>query len=408
MSRIAVVVSNPCVSDARVLKMAYAARDAGHEVHVFATLGQGAQPYQVVEGITYNRVEWNPSQLMASRGLAGVLARVARRPVVLACKVLSQYTKYSLFAEVFAAQIASVKPDIIHAHDLVCLPAGAAAARTCGARLVYDAHELEVHRNPPLPFYRKWFVGAIEKRHGQKADAIITVGRKVGEVLSRHIGRDDINVLYNAPLREPCASTLRRDLQLPASVPLLLYVGKVTMGRGVGELLELLPKMPGVFFAAVGPSDLGTSQELRKMADMQGLADRFRILPPVPHEQVVSYIAGATVGIISVEPVTLSYRYCMPNKLFELAFAGVPILSNELDEIKEFLAELGIGETTDFELTHQLPHAIYRMAMSPTKYVASPEAIERLEQAYSWPAQTAKLRLIYERVMASAPRQMSR
>lgn len=404
MSRIAVVVSNPCVSDARVIKMIQSARDEGHEVHVFATLGGGAQPYQVLEGVTYNRVEWSPSALMASRGLWGLVAKVARGPVVLTCKVISQYTKYRLFSELFAPKIVEVQPDIIHAHDLICLPAAHDAARLCGARVVYDAHELEVHRNPPLPFYRKWFVGSIEKRYGRRADAIITVGRKVGEVLAEHIGRQDINVLYNAPLRQAAPSTIRRDLQLPDSVPLLLYVGKVTMGRGVGELLEMLPKMPGIFFAAVGPTDLKTAAKLRTYADKMGLADRFRILPPVPHEEVVSYISGATVGIISVEPVTLSYRYCMPNKLFELAFAGVPILSNELDEIKEFLAELGIGETTDFEQPHQLPHAIYRIASSARRFQATPEARERMEQLYSWDAQAAKLRTIYAQVLSQPPR----
>lgn len=403
MSRIAVIVSNPCTSDSRVIKMIDAARQAGHEVHVFATLGAGAAPYEIKEGVTYHRLEWKPSLMLMSTPLLAMLPRGLRRLTSPAVKYWSLYAKYRLFVDLFAAHVAAVRPDIIHAHDLICLPAGARAADAANAKLVYDAHELEVHRNPPLPWWRKRFVARLERRLGRRADAVITVGRKVGEVLGEHLDRRDIHVLYNAPQREAASNSLRGDLRLETHIPLLLYVGKVTMGRGVGELLNLLPKMPSVFFAAVGPSDARTEDRLRALAQHLGVAQRFRILPPVPHTQVVDYIRGATLGVISVEPVTLSYRYCMPNKLFELAFAEVPILSNELDEIKEFLAELGIGQTTDFEQPQALPLTLYQMIHEAHRYTPDAAARQRLEDHYSWDAQRAKLLALYARLHPTAP-----
>src|SRR5690606_1588887 len=114
-------------------------------------------------------------------------------------KRITPFLKYGLFRRIFAEHVAAIRPDIIHAHDLICLPAGHAAAVACGARLVYDAHELETHRHPPLPFLQRRMVGHMEAKYARLADAVITVGRLVSRELSAHIRRDDVNVLYNAP-----------------------------------------------------------------------------------------------------------------------------------------------------------------------------------------------------------------
>lgn len=397
MSRIAYLVSNPCLSDARVIKIARAAAAAGHDVHVFATLGPGSASFQQLDGITFHRLEWRPSDLLRDKSrLISTLVKVNRKLAAGVIKRIAPFLKYKLFSQVFAAHVAALDPDIVHAHDLICLPAGYDAARRCAARLVYDAHELEVHRNPPLPFFQKRFVASVEEKYGRQADAVITVGRKVGEVLGAHLQRTDINVIYNSPIIEPCQRNVRSDLELDNDVPLLLYVGKVTAGRGVGEFLAVLPKLRGVVFTTVGPCDDRTRAMLERQADRLGVAARFRILPAVPFEQVVDYIKGADLGIISVEPVTLSYQYCMPNKLFEMSFADVPIISNELDEIREYLEENGNGELTNFDDKSTLLYIVARMLNKKDSFKLDDKAMRALAAKYSWDAQAVKLRRIYD------------
>ena len=400
MARIAVLVSNPCTGDARVIKMAEAAAEAGHDVHVFATSSPQTAPFEVRRGVTYHRLAWRPgSHLTASAPLSWI-HRIARPVSAWIARQLVPFMKYRLYAQVFAEVVASVRPDIVHAHDLICLPAGHRAAQITGARLIYDAHELELHRNPPLTFFMRFLVGRIERKHGRRADAVITVGRLVGQELAKHLKRTDIDVIYNAPVIEPCANNIRKDLRLDAATSLVIYVGKVTEGRGVKMFLELMPQFPDVVFAAVGPSDPRSKAKLEASALRHGLADRFHILPPVPPAQVVDYIRGADVGIISVEPVTLSYRYCMPNKLFEMSFADIPILSNELDEIAEFLAELGNGTTVDFERRERIHYSLAKLLTERQNYKLSEQSRLRLQQAYSWEVQAAKLCAIYDRVKA--------
>lgn len=400
MARIAVLVSNPCIGDARVIKMARAAAEGGHEVHVFATAAAHVKSYERHDSVTYHRLEWRPGSHLTAGGPLAVLNRVSRRATGLIVRRVFPFVKYSLFRKVFSDAITALKPDLIHAHDLICLPAARVAAEACGARLVYDAHELEVHRYPPLPWLQKRMVGHVERKYARKADAVITVGRLVGEELGRHIGRDDIAIIYNSPEIASCRHSIRQDLRIDDATPLLLYVGKLTEGRGILMMLDLLPQIPGAVLAAVGPSDARTKDRLEAHARRRNLGARFHVMPPVRADQVVSYIRGADLGIISSEIVALSYRYAMPNKLFEMSFADVPILSNKLDEIEMFLAEIGNGEAINFEEKERIPYMITRMLHEKDGYIQSDEARERLSRDYSWNAQAQKLLAIYERVLS--------
>lgn len=399
MARIAVLVSNPCTSDARVIKMARAAVDAGHEVHVFGTAATGAPLFESLDGVIYHRLEWRPAQVIGAIAPFSWAAKISRFATFALIKRLIPFLKYRMFSKVYAETVASVRPDIIHAHDLICLPAAHDAAKLCNAAVVYDAHELEMHRNPPLPFFQKRWVARTEYKFAVKAAGVNTVGRLVGQVLGRHLGRNDINVLYNSPIIAPCTRHIRADLNLSATTPLLIYVGKVTVGRGVGEIMAVLPKLNGVFFATIGPCDDGTRRILERQAERLDVSKRFRILPPVPFEQVVNYIRGADLGVISVEPVTLSYQYCMPNKLFELSFANVPIISNKLDEIEEFLGEMRNGEIADFEDGAKLPYLIFRMLQQKQNYIMDEAKFKVLQAKYSWDAQAAKLLSVYGAAM---------
>lgn len=67
--RIAMLVSNPCSPDYRVIKQAESLARAGYEVRVFCTWkpGLGIPTYEMVNGVTYVRREWNPLKLLRRR-----------------------------------------------------------------------------------------------------------------------------------------------------------------------------------------------------------------------------------------------------------------------------------------------------------------------------------------------------
>ncbi|HJK86032.1 MAG TPA: glycosyltransferase [Candidatus Megaira endosymbiont of Stentor roeselii] len=392
MAKIAVVVSNPCISDARVIKMIQAAYQNGHKVVVFCTKAANVKAFEYTDGVEYHRFEWKPVPYILNKTFIRYLGYINKKLARFIAIKLVFYLRYSVWAQIFSPYIAAEKPDIIHAHDLICLPAGFKAAQICGAKVVYDAHELEVFRNPPLPILKKIFVSYIEKKYGRKADAVNTVGELIKQKLAKHLNRQDINVIYNSPIIKPTTLCIRKDLRLDNETLLLLYVGKVAVGRGIETIIYNLPHLPdNVVFATVGPCDHSMKVKMFSLAKKLRLNDRFFILPEVRFEHVTNYIKNADAGIIQLDTLPISYQLAMPNKLFEMAFANVPIIANQLPEIELFLKEFNNGVIIDFSDTAQLSCLISKLFYYKNNYKFQKEGYKRLYNKYSWEVQTKKL-----------------
>jgi glycosyltransferase involved in cell wall biosynthesis len=53
-------------------------------------------------------------------------------------------------------------------------------------------------------------------------------------------------------------------------------------------------------------------------------------------------------GLCLIQPICRSYELCLPNKLFEYAAAGVPILASDVPVIAAVVRGEGIGEVVPF------------------------------------------------------------
>ena len=105
------------------------------------------------------------------------------------------------------------------------------------------------------------------------------------------------------------------------------------------------------------------------------------------------------MGIIAIDTKPLSYRLSMPNKLFEMSFAGVPILAKkELIDTEEFIQEIGNGELINFDNKEALVYEISKFLLKNDKYQIIEEKQKILEEKYSWQEQERKLMDIYRRM----------
>ena len=81
-----------------------------------------------------------------------------------------------------------INPSVIHAHDLNTLPLGRKLAKKYKSQLIYDSHELYIHRNKPYktPGWYQKIQFNIEKKHIKKCDAVITVSQSIVNYLEKH------------------------------------------------------------------------------------------------------------------------------------------------------------------------------------------------------------------------------
>ena len=92
------------------------------------------------------------------------------------------------------------------------------------------------------------------------------------------------------------------------------------------------------------PDVLRHHQQLAKKYD---LLDRIHFIEPCHHADVPFFIADADFGIIPTQNKGLSYEYAMPNKLFEMTFAGLPVIAGNLSNMVEYIEGNNVGIIMD-------------------------------------------------------------
>jgi glycosyltransferase involved in cell wall biosynthesis len=296
-------------------------------------------------------------------------------------------------------------PAVVHCHDLPTLPLGSRIADAAGARLIYDSHELEMHRNavyaPAVYRWRRW----TEKRHIRRTDAVVTVSESIADHLRDDYGIPRPEIVLNAPDFDNAVTPtrdLRRDLALPAGTPIAVYVGSVTVNRGLDVMVRALAHDPRLHFATVGPRRPQTEAHMRETAEELGVLDRLHFVDPLPPAEVVGYIRTATVSVLPIQNVCLSYYYCMPNKLLESAFAGVPVAVADLIEMRRFVATYRCGAVMDETDPASIARVLERIADDPSAFRMSAENRDAVAARFGWPKQAEDLRKLYDRI-APAP-----
>jgi glycosyltransferase involved in cell wall biosynthesis len=303
----------------------------------------------------------------------------------------------------------ALEADIYHAHELWMLESCALAARKRGARLLYDSHELEPHRNLDWCAASNARRISYEQRYIGVADAVFTVSPGVARTLERIYRLPHVGLLRNTPwlakLR-PAPRGLRATLGLPVATPLLVYTGLVTLNRGLELILAALPALPGFHFAMVGPAEPTLADTLRQQARTLGVHDRVHAVAPVPPEELIDFIASADVALIAAPDACLSYRHSLPNKLFEALFAGLPVVASELEDIRIFVTEHRLGQVFAHGDAAALATAVREVHGQRARYSDTTQ-LRTLRERLSFECEAAELRECYEQLATKGRAQRS-
>lgn len=301
----------------------------------------------------------------------------------------------------FYHQILALKPDIIHCHDLETLFVSIKAAKKLKIPVIYDVHELETHRNDRQEFCNRWFAHAMEKRFAPKAKAVITVSDGIADLIKETYRLNDVSVIFNSPRTEIAPSTsptIRQTLGIKEEDFLVVYVGLVTIDRGLFELTHALSHSQRFKLAMVGPQNQEVKQQILELAEKLGVKDRLYMLPPVKPNDVTHFVSSADLGVITVHNLCKSYDFSMPNKLFEMSLAGLPILATNLGSIVRYVKENNIGTIIDSMDPKNIARAIENHIES--NIPVTQETIDSLKNKYSWESQERKIGAIYRKIFS--------
>src|SRR5205823_11753156 len=129
-----------------------------------------------------------------------------------------------------------------------------------------------------------------------------------------------------------------------------------------------------------------TSVELEALASREGIADRVKILPPVPYEELLEWTASADIGLIVYSPdQSLNVKMCLPNKLFEYLMVGLPVLATPLDAVTDILRSYNVGRVVPSLNPEDIGVAINEMlAEQDTLASMRRNALEAVQHDLCW------------------------
>lgn len=286
------------------------------------------------------------------------------------------------------------RPDVIHCHDTLVLPLGVIVKFFTRAKLIYDAHELESDRNG-LTKLQGLLTLRAEKVLWRFVDALIVVSPSIERWYHETIGPKRSAVILNSPLfaegLQKDENYLRMKFSIPVERKIFIYVGILGRGRGIDLLTDAF-KDPQIssHIVFLGYGEL--SDELKRQA---ALHPNMHVHDAVPHSQVVPIVQSADFGLCLVQDVSLSDYYCLPNKLFEYCFAGVPVLASDFPDIRAVLSEYGIGEPCKLQ-ADEIRDAILRLECSQSTFQFANLT------PLSWQAQEQKLVALYQQCLSAS------
>ncbi len=259
--------------------------------------------------------------------------------------LFQEITNYAAVASVIGM---SYNFDIIHAHDWLTFPAGAAAKRVSGKPLIIHVHATEFDRsggdvNP--------VVYQIERNGMDAADRIITVSNLTrNTVIEKYnINPDKVITVYNAvePLNEKYLSLNKnyRD-------KIVTFLGRITLQKGpeyfIEAAYEVLKRRKDVRFVMGGSGEL-LNRMITRVAALR-IGDRF-------------HFTGFLKGDHVYQLYSLSDVYVMPSvsepfgiSPLEALQSDVPVIISRQSGVAEILKH---AIKIDFWDIHAMADAIY-------------------------------------------------
>ena len=384
--RIAMVVHAYYLKDARVRRYAELLASKGHTVDVLC-LGEGDKPK------TGSHLGVGIYPIRQARLRGGQLSYI--------------YEYFSAFVRFFAKlnwlTVTRGNYDVIHVHNMPdFLVFCAIFQKLAGTKIILDLHDLmpEVYQSKYKLGQEHWLTRLLrleERLSIWFSTAVITANHIFAErLLERGVPASKVTVVMNAADERFFVSEADRKAIRANKRPgdfHVIYVGTLARRYGVEIAVRALAKIhkagsiPGLRFSIIPKiANEGTyAHKIVKEAERSGLGSRFRLMNPVPHDQMPRVIAEADAMIYTPLP-DIHMDIALSLKIPEAIAAGCPIVASRLSVHRRYFDEdaLYMFEPGDVD---ECAARVLEVAANPDKVRAKMAHAKAKLEEIGWPKQ---------------------
>jgi glycosyltransferase involved in cell wall biosynthesis len=304
-----------------------------------------------------------------------------------------QLIKYMEYSAVVLTKYKNKDIQVVNIHTLGLLPIGVLYKLFYSTKLIYDAHEYET-QTQGLKGIRKKLSMVLEKLLINYCDKTIVVSESISDEYKKlypNLPRPFV-VLNTPSLKKIDKKDIFRDtLGIEKDKTIFLYQGGLSNGRGIEIILDTFKQINDdksvIVFMGYGPLE-----EL-----IRGISKEYNNIyfhTAVTPDVLLGFTCSADFGISTIEDTCLSYRYCLPNKMFEYLMAEIPVIVSNLPEMKKLIENSCVGIVTQENTRNGLQEAIKKVTQldKDELYIN----IQKVKKIYNWEAQEKVLLKIYK------------
>lgn len=361
---------NDFTNDNRVLKESRSLVKAGYEVELLAThFDSKLSNKETIEGIKVIRVN---------------VGRLKLLPWNLIRFWIKAVTKYR-------------KEKIFHCNDLYALPPAWFIKKFISqdVKIVYDCHEHETEAQiyigkPIIKLLAKLF----ERIMIYDADKVISVSTSIADDYVRLYDIERPKLVLNTPYYQEYKGydLFRKELGIPKDKIIFLFQGGYISGRGIDSLLnifEILEKENPQLVLAFLVYGKG-KEELKKIVNNHNNMYWHEKVTPLVY---MKYVSSADWGIYLMEDLCLNHQYALPNKIFDYALGGLPVVVSNLKEMSKFVKDNKIGYVVNPENIKETVAILKKIdSKTKTNFVQN---LKNIAREYNWENQEKVLLNIY-------------
>jgi teichuronic acid biosynthesis glycosyltransferase TuaC len=213
------------------------------------------------------------------------------------------------------------------------------ATRRLGVPVIAHALGCDINDYLRLPLRRGMIRWALSN-----AAAVITKSQEIADkVADLGISRKKITTIHNGVSRELFHRrdkfALRKSLELPLQGRLILFIGNLSIEKGIPYLLDALASLrdthPDLLLLLIGDGPL--RDDIQEQIRSLGIASQARLVGRVPHDRIALYLGAADALCLP------SIREGCPNVVLESLASGTPVVASAVGAIPEMMRATNIG-----------------------------------------------------------------
>lgn len=369
--KIANLVLNNFINDSRVLKTSRTLLNSGYDVCVVALHDADLKENETTRGVSVHRIK------LVSRAWS-------KHKIIQVFKLLEFIGRFVLRYR---------KLDVLHCNDLNGLFVGFCCKLTrTKITIIYDSHEFAIndvpHQSARSIKLKKMLEGFLIKF----AHSVINVSDSIANEYSRLYNIPKPHLVLNCPAyhEQTKRNLFRENLGIRADQTIFLYQGGLSKGRGIELLLEAFSDLDTdknvLVCMGYGPLECLIQEKAQQQ-------NTIFFHPAVSPDVLLNYTSSADYGVSFIEDSCLSYRYCLPNKMFEYLMAGLPVLTSNLFEMKRLVETEGVGIVAEENTVEGFRNAVE--ASLSQDYDAIQKNVFAARKKYCWEEQEKVLKEIY-------------